>query len=57
MEKVHALQSAVLAVADVGYRLLVLPFVHVNEIWSVHFVMEEIEKPAQKPRKMAVKHQ
>jgi hypothetical protein len=31
MEKVHALQSAVLAVTKVGYGLLVLPLVHVNK--------------------------
>jgi hypothetical protein len=31
MEKVHALGSAVLAVADVGYGLLFSPCVNVNE--------------------------
>jgi len=31
MDFFHALRSAVLAVADVDYELLVLPFVNVNE--------------------------
>ena len=37
MDFSHALRCAVLAVADVGYRRLVLPFVNVNETLECAF--------------------